>query len=90
MTQWWMIRAGDDNELIPVWKEKKIASIGWPQLANPKKFQTKIQMNAKADTVFFDEKPKSRNSWINQVWRFRKEIRKGDRLLHIQRKKENI
>ena len=33
MTKWWMIRAGDKNELIPVWIEKKyrfhwLATIG--------------------------------------------------------------
>jgi restriction system protein len=30
MAKWWMIRAGDSNELIPMWKENGIASIGWP------------------------------------------------------------
>lgn len=87
MTQWWMIRAGDDNELIPVWKENGIASIGWPQIGNPKEFHTKDQMNVKADTVFIDEKPKSRNSWVNQVWRFSREIRKGDRVITYSKEK---
>lgn len=44
MQQWWMIRAGDFNELIPVWKEEGIASIGWPQLGNPKHYRTKEDM----------------------------------------------
>ena len=29
MAKWWMVRAGDDNELIPIWKKKDVASIGW-------------------------------------------------------------
>lgn len=44
MTKWWMIRAGDNNELIPVWKEKGIASIGWPKLGNPKHYLSKEDM----------------------------------------------
>lgn len=28
MRRWWMIRAGGENELTPVWKEKGMASIG--------------------------------------------------------------
>lgn len=57
-----MIRAGDNNELIPVWKEKGLASIGWPQLGNPKQYSSKEEMKTKADDVFSEEKPQSRNS----------------------------
>ncbi|MEN1966615.1 restriction endonuclease [Lentibacillus sp. N15] len=81
MTKWWMIRAGDNNELIPVWKEKGIASIGWPKLGDPKQYRSKEEMVAKADNVFAGSKPKSRNSWVNQVWRFSREINKGDRVI---------
>lgn len=76
-----MIRAGDNNELIPVWKEQGIASIGWPKLGDPKQYQTKEEMISKADNVFSESKPKSRNSWVNQVWRFSREIKKGDRVI---------
>lgn len=38
MTKWWMIRAADHNESIPVWKEKGIASIGWQKLRNTKQY----------------------------------------------------
>lgn len=41
MKKWWMIRAGDNNELIPIWKEKVIASIGWPRLGDPKQYKQK-------------------------------------------------
>lgn len=81
MAKWWMIRAGDDNELIPIWKEMSIASIGWPQLGDPKQYRTKDEMSAKADDVFAESKPKSRSSWVNQVWRFSRGINKGDRVI---------
>ncbi|MBM7541296.1 restriction endonuclease [Amphibacillus cookii] len=81
MTKWWMIRAGDNNELIPVWNEKGIASIGWPKLGDPKQYRSKEEMIVKADNVFAGSKPRSRNSWVNQVWRFSREINRGDRLI---------
>ncbi|WP_404469253.1 restriction endonuclease [Sutcliffiella horikoshii] len=87
MTKWWMIRAGDHNELIPVWKDKFIASIGWPKLGNPKQYKTKDEMIAKASAVFAESKPNSRSSWVSQVWRFSREIKKGDRVITYHREK---
>jgi|UniRef100_C5DAC0 restriction system protein len=87
MQKWWMIRAGDKNELIPIWLEKGIASIGWSQLGNPKHFRSKEQLIQKADQVFSDAKPKSRNSWVSQVWRFSHEIKKGDRVITYSKEK---
>lgn len=81
MTKWWMIRAGDNNELIPIWKDKGIASIGWPKLGNPKQYRSKEEMLTKASTVYADNKPNTRKSWINQVWRFSREIKKDDRVI---------
>ncbi|MED3791069.1 restriction endonuclease [Niallia alba] len=91
MKRWWMIRAGDNNELIPVWKEEGIASIGWPQLGDPKKYRSKEDMVAKADDVYAESKPNTRRSWVNQVWRFSREIKKGDRVItYFKEKREYI
>lgn len=76
-----MVRAGDDNELIPLWKKEGIASIGWPQLGDSRQFQSKEEMIDKAANVYAASKPKSRNSWINQVWRFSREIKTGDNII---------
>jgi restriction system protein len=89
MKRWWMIRAGDDNELIPVWKEEGIASIGWPKLGNPKHYRTKDEMTAKANTVFAESKPNTRRSWVNQVWRFSREVKKGDRVITYNKEKRD-
>ncbi|MDM5336398.1 restriction endonuclease [Fictibacillus enclensis] len=87
MSKWWMIRAGDNNELIPIWMEKGIASIGWPELGNPNIYSSKEQLILKADEVFSDERPQSRKSWVNQVWRFSREIEKGDRVISYSKEK---
>lgn len=87
MSKWWMIRAGDRNELIPLWLEKGIASIGWARLGDPKRFRSKEQLQRKADEVFAESKPKSRTSWVNQVWRFAHEIKKGDRVITYSKEK---
>lgn len=87
MTKWWMIRAGDNNELIPTWKQEGIASIGWPQFGDPKQYRSKEEMKAKANLVFSEEKPQTRNSWMNQVWRFSREIQVGDRIISYSKEK---
>lgn len=81
MTKWWMVRAGDANELINVWKREQIASIGWPQLGDPQKALSKEDLLKKADIEYHDSKPASRMSWVSQVWRFSREISKGDRII---------
>lgn len=81
MSKWWMIRAGDNNELLPIWRENGIASVGWAKLGNPKDFQSKTEMKQKADVVYIDRKPMSRNSLVNQVWRFFTEIEVGDQVV---------
>lgn len=81
MKRWWMIRAGDDNELIPLWRNKGIASIGWSKLGDPKLFKSKEDLLAKADIVYEENKPNSRKSWINQLWRFSTKIKKDDRVI---------
>jgi restriction system protein len=82
-----MIRAGDNNELIPIWKNQGIASIGWHKLGDPKQYRSKEELVSKADNVYRDEKPQSRNSWVNQVWRFSREIQKGDRVISYSKEK---
>ncbi|MTH54110.1 restriction endonuclease [Bacillus mangrovi] len=89
MKRWWMIRAGDDNELIPVWKEHGIASVGWPKLGNPIQYRTKDEMVAKSNIVFAESKPNSRRSWVNQVWRFSREVKKNDRVITYNKEKRD-
>ncbi|WP_026701747.1 restriction endonuclease [Salibacterium aidingense] len=87
MTKWWMIRAGDNNELLPVWEKEGIASIGWPSLGNPKEYRSVDDLKKKADEVFEEKNPRSRSSWVNQVWRFSHKIGQGDRVITYSKEK---
>lgn len=82
-----MVRAGDSNELIPGWLRQQIVSIGWSDLGNPKSFTTKEQLLLKADSVYLEEKPQTRNSWVSQVWRFSREIEIGDKVISYSKEK---
>lgn len=44
MWKWWSVQVGDNNELIPIGKEKSIASNGGPQLCDSKQYNTKEKM----------------------------------------------
>lgn len=87
MTKWWMVRAGDDNELIEGFLKLGIASIGWEELKNPQKYLSKDELQRQADKVYYDSKEKSRKSWVNQVWRFSREIEIGDKLISYNKEK---
>ncbi|MFB9274159.1 restriction endonuclease [Cohnella cellulosilytica] len=81
MNKWWMVRAGDTNELIPKWLTHQVASIGWSDLGDPKQFASKEKLVEKANLVYSDEKPGTRLSWVGQVWRFFREIEINDRVI---------
>lgn len=81
MTKWWMVRAGDSNELIPEWLGKNVVSIGWSKLGNPLSYQSREKLVEKAHTVFTNEKPGTRIQWASQVWKFCREIQKGDKII---------
>lgn len=87
MQRWWMVRAGDNNELVPVWRGKGVVSIGWPQLGNPKQYQSREALFQKANQTYFDEKPASCRSWASQVWRFSHDIKTGDRVISYTKDK---
>ncbi|MEH7399374.1 restriction endonuclease [Gottfriedia acidiceleris] len=87
MTKWWMVRAGDNNELIPIWKQKNVVSIGWADLGNPKLFSSRDVLIQKAHIVYDEDKPAARINWASQVWRFSREIEEGDRVITYARDK---
>ena len=60
MTKWWMVRAGSGNNLIPIWRQKSVASIGWAELGNPKSYLTRDGLIQKTHQVYEDEKPPTR------------------------------
>ncbi|UOK56160.1 hypothetical protein MGI18_14075 [Bacillus sp. OVS6] len=87
MTKWLMVRAGSDNNLIPIWRQKSVASIGWSELGDPKGYLTREDLIQKAHEVYVDEKPPTRINWASQVWRFSREIEVGDHIITFTKDK---
>lgn len=87
MNKWWMVRAGDHNELISTYIDNKIASIGWPALGDPTKFNTKEEMILCANEKYEERKPSTRLSQMSQLWRFMHEIEVGDTVLSYSKEK---
>ncbi|WP_338043998.1 hypothetical protein [Paenibacillus lutrae] len=85
MTKWWMVRAGDNNELIPEWQANKIASIGWPHLGDPRKFAFREKFVEHSHVIYADQKPGTRLSWAGQVWRYYNEFVLNDRVITYSR-----
>jgi restriction system protein len=79
--KWWMIRAGDNNELIPEWLQKGVVSIGWCELGDPKGYTAREQIIKKSHKVYEEEKPGTRIQWGSQVWKFSHDIEAGDRIV---------
>src|SRR5699024_2564356 len=89
MTKWWMVRAGDNNELIPKWVEHNVASIGWEELGNPKKYDNRESFVQHAHEVYDEERVARRRMWAGQVWRFSNDISSGDRVItYIKEQRE--
>lgn len=85
--RWWMVRAGDQNELVPDWEEKNVVSIGWPELGDPTMFQSREMLLRKAEDVYSEAKPASCRAWASQLWRFSHNIKIGDRVLTYKKDK---
>ncbi|WP_394174000.1 restriction endonuclease [Guptibacillus hwajinpoensis] len=87
MANWWMVRAGDNNELISTWLRKGVVSIGWAELNDPQEYKNREELMKKAHRVYEEEKPSTRINWASQVWRFSHGIKEGDRVISFARDK---
>ncbi|KXI70702.1 restriction endonuclease [Bacillus cereus group sp. MYBK77-1] len=87
MTKWWMVRAGSSNNLVPIWRQRGVASIGWAELGNPQGYSTREVLIQKAHEVYEDEKPPTRLNWASQVWRFSHEVELGNRVITFTKDK---
>ncbi|MDN4081417.1 restriction endonuclease [Paenibacillus polymyxa] len=87
MEKWWMVRAGDNNELVPEWLKKQVATIGWSSLGNPMEFLNRDNLIEKAHEVYSKERPKARIGWGHQVWKFSREISVNDNIITYSKEK---
>lgn len=82
-----MVRAGSSNNLVPIWRQRGVASIGWAELGNPQGYSTREVLIQKAHEVYEDEKPPTRLNWASQVWRFSHEVELGNRVITFTKDK---
>lgn len=85
LTKWWMVRAGDNNELLPIWQSKNIISIGWKALGDARKYSSREALIQRANQIYSEEKPGTRIQWASQVWKFSNEITINDRIITYEK-----
>jgi len=76
--KFWLLSAGKDGELWPAfWIEKKIA-IGWSKLGDLRLIPSRDTLREQVEKLWPGQKARAYSNYATQVWRFYKEIRKGD------------
>ncbi len=74
----WMVRAGKYGQRESLAQSKNIAVIGWEELPDLSKIQSREQLSGLLRKIFTDEKPKTLINWESQIWPFIHEMKKGD------------
>jgi restriction system protein len=74
----WLVRAGQHGEQEEAAIAKGLAIIGWEDLADLSKVQTREALASVMKSTYPDEAPKRLSNWTGQVWAFRERIQKDD------------
>jgi len=74
----WMVRSGRYGEREDFALENKVAVIGWNELPDLSKIETREQLRALLEKTYPDDKPKTLINWESQIWRFLHDIAIGD------------
>jgi restriction system protein len=74
----WMVRAGKRGERELLALNKNIAVIGWEDLPDLSKIQSREQLSELLKKTYLDKKPKTVINWESQIWPFIHEMKKGD------------
>ena len=77
----WMVRAGDDNELVDVFLKKHIVAIGWKALGDATKLKDREDFKRAYALNYPDHSPGKMNVNAGQVYRFVREATIGDLVL---------
>ena len=77
----WMVRGGDYNELIPVFKEKRLVAIGWRPDGDWKDLQTREQFKAYYREAYPEYSELRIGNNAGQCFRFAREMATGDFIL---------
>ncbi|PKL66076.1 MAG: restriction endonuclease [Methanomicrobiales archaeon HGW-Methanomicrobiales-3] len=74
----WMVRSGRYGEREEFALENKVAVIGWNELPDLSKIETREQLRALLEKTFPDDKPKTHINWESQIWPFLHGMETGD------------
>jgi len=78
MERMWMVR-GDGGRLYEDFRDRKVAAIGWDDLAaEAKKGMSRLQLRSLYASMHPSSRPGAIISAASQVWRFLNEIKNGD------------
>lgn len=82
MANWWMISSINGNEnLLTKWTSKGVITFGFPEIGNPMEYDTKDKLLIKCDEVYSKETPMMRIQREGYIWKFCREVSKGDRVV---------
>jgi len=74
----WMVRSGRYGEREDFALENKVAVIGWNELPDLSKIETREQLRALLEKTYPDDKPKTHINWESQIWPFLHGMELGD------------
>lgn len=74
----WLVNAGRHGEQEKEVRDENITAIGWEELPNLSQIFEKEEFKKLYSKIYPDEKPRSAANRAGQVWRFVREIEKGD------------
>ncbi len=81
MSAVWVVRAGDDNVLAPELHQKSAVAIGWHELGDMSALSNRDQFVQAVKTHRPDDPPRRQANWAGQLYRFVREIQRGDYVL---------
>lgn len=81
MPNTWMVRAETGGQLFDFFKEKSVVAIGWVDIGSLDDLTGRDEIAAALNSVWPDWKPRTLSMNTGQLFRFRNEIKTGDRVV---------
>lgn len=83
----WMVRSGDGGRYADDARAKCIVGLGWSDIGDPNSFSSKGQLSDAIRITFPEFGEGTVGTSASQLWRFRNEVKQGDRVVTFDRGK---
>lgn len=83
----WMVRSGDGGRYADDARAKGVVGLGWSAIGDPNRFTSKGALIAAIKDAFPEFGEGTAASSASQLWRFRTEVKQGDRVVTFDRGK---